>query len=55
MSEAQAKTEAKTSQFKIVKQPEEKVLDAGHPTGWINRAQERVELASKGEEWKSDA
>ena len=47
--------EPKRTQFKVVKQPDEKLLDAGHPAGWVNRTQERRELANRGEEWRSDA
>ena len=43
-------------QFKLVTQPGEELLpQAGHPAGWVNRAQERVDTAKKGEEWRSEA
>ncbi|KAI0373547.1 hypothetical protein BV20DRAFT_937833 [Pilatotrama ljubarskyi] len=53
---AKAKKEERGAQFKVVTQPGEELLPgAGHPAGWVNRTQERVEAARKGEEWRSEA
>ena len=52
---AKAKKEERGAQFKVVTQPSEKILDAGHPEGWVNRTGERAETASKGHEWRSEA
>lgn len=53
---AQSKGDEKNSQFKVVARPEKEILpQAGHPAGWVNRTQERQEVATKGEEWRSDA
>ncbi|KAI0940432.1 hypothetical protein AcW1_003630 [Taiwanofungus camphoratus] len=53
---AQSKSDEKNSQFKVVARPEKEILpQAGHPAGWVNRTQERQEVATKGEEWRSDA
>ncbi|EIW62517.1 uncharacterized protein TRAVEDRAFT_112944 [Trametes versicolor FP-101664 SS1] len=52
---AKAKKEARGAQFKVVTSPGDKILDAGHPDGWVNRTQERVQAAKTGEEWRSEA
>ncbi len=53
--EAKKRKEARGAQFKVVTSPGDKILDAGHPDGWVNRTQERVQAAKTGEEWRSDA
>ncbi|KAI9059164.1 hypothetical protein FKP32DRAFT_1580513 [Trametes sanguinea] len=53
---ARQKKEERGAQFKVVTQPGDELLPgAGHPAGWVNRTQERVQAASSGEEWRSDA
>ncbi|PCH43513.1 hypothetical protein WOLCODRAFT_164502 [Wolfiporia cocos MD-104 SS10] len=53
---AQGKTEEKGGQFKVVAQPGTEIMpEQGHPEGWVGRARERVNVAHKGEEWRSDA
>ncbi|KAI0666645.1 hypothetical protein C8Q78DRAFT_994733 [Trametes maxima] len=53
---AKAKKEERGAQFKVVTSPGDELLPgAGHPAGWVNRTQERVEAASKGVEWRSEA
>ena len=52
---AKAKKEERGAQFKVVTQPSEKMIQEGHPSGWVNRTQERVETANKGREWRSEA
>ncbi|KAI0644415.1 hypothetical protein C8Q79DRAFT_1011468 [Trametes meyenii] len=53
---AKAKKDERGAQFKVVTSPGDELLPgAGHPAGWVNRTQERVEAASKGEEWRSEA
>lgn len=45
-----------TAQFKVVGKRESAILpNKGHPGGWINGTQERVESAVKSEQWKSEA
>ncbi|KAG6831287.1 hypothetical protein H0H87_005751 [Tephrocybe sp. NHM501043] len=44
------------SQFKVVADKRQSLLShEGHPAGWVNRTQEKAELAMSGEEWRSDA
>ncbi|KAI0043796.1 hypothetical protein FA95DRAFT_1498062 [Auriscalpium vulgare] len=46
----------RNSQFKIVAQRDSSIIpDAGHPSGWSGKAQERVDMARGGKEWRSDA
>ncbi|KAI0737543.1 hypothetical protein C8Q80DRAFT_1276300 [Daedaleopsis nitida] len=52
---AKAKKEERGAQFKVVTQPGDKMLPQGHPDGWVNRAQERVDTAHKGTDWRSEA
>ncbi|KAI0328370.1 hypothetical protein GY45DRAFT_1005773 [Cubamyces sp. BRFM 1775] len=53
---ARQKKEERGAQFKVVTQPGDELLPgAGHPAGWVNRTQERVQAASTGEEWRSEA
>lgn len=54
-NEAKGKKEERGAQFKVVTQPGDKIIPEGHPDGWLNRTQERVETASKGHEWRSEA
>lgn len=43
-------------QFKIVAKRDSTLLpDQGHPSGWVNRQQERADAAVKGSEWRSEA
>lgn len=50
------RTERSAVQFKLVTQPDEKLMPGvGHPGGWINHTQERIETAKKGAEWRSEA
>lgn len=51
-----AKKDERGAQFKVVTQPGDKLIpEAGHPAGWVNRTEERVAAAHKGEEWRSEA
>ena len=50
------KKEEKNAQFKVVSKRDSAILpDKGHPSGWVNRAQERSEKAEVGKEWRSEA
>jgi hypothetical protein len=43
------------SQFKVVSKRESAILpDTGHPAGWVNRVSDRMKIAEKGNEWRSD-
>jgi len=45
-----------SGQFKIVAKRDSTLLpDQGHPSGWVNRQQERANAAVKGSEWRSEA
>ncbi|CAL1710558.1 unnamed protein product [Somion occarium] len=50
-----SKVDEKHAQFKVVSKRDSVIVDAGHPSGWINRTTEREETALKGNEWRSDA
>ncbi|KAK7689617.1 hypothetical protein QCA50_007410 [Cerrena zonata] len=50
-----SKADDKHAQFKVVSKRDSVIVNAGHPSGWINRAAEREESAMKGSEWRSDA
>ena len=51
-----ASTKTRESHFKVVSKRDSVLLsETGHPSGWMNRAAEREELAHKGENWKSEA
>jgi len=51
-----ASTKTRESHFKVVSKRDSVLLsETGHPSGWMNRAAEREELAHKGEGWKSEA
>ncbi|KAI0819333.1 hypothetical protein BC628DRAFT_1498440 [Trametes gibbosa] len=53
---AKANKDARGAQFKVVSRPGDELLPhAGHPDGWVNRAQEHVDAAGTGEEWRSEA
>lgn len=55
-SGAQSKKEERNAQFKIVSKRDSEILQGkGHPSGWVNRTQERSEAAVRGEEWRSEA
>lgn len=44
------------SQFKVVSKRDSAILpEAGHPSGWANRAQDRNDAAHVGDGWKSEA
>ncbi|GBE81549.1 hypothetical protein SCP_0312780 [Sparassis crispa] len=50
------KADTKGSQFKVVTQRGDELLpQVGRPEGWVNRALEQTQSASKGEEWRSEA
>ena len=50
-----ASTRSRESHFKVVSKRDSLLSETGHPSGWMNRAAEREELAHKGEGWKSEA
>ncbi|KAH8096888.1 hypothetical protein BXZ70DRAFT_895650 [Cristinia sonorae] len=50
-----SKAEDRHAQFKVVSKRDSVIIQQGHPSGWINRAEERAETAKKGDEWRSDA
>ena len=43
------------SQFKVVHNKRNSILDTGHPAGWANRTTEREDTAHKGQDWRSEA
>ena len=44
------------SQFKVVAKRDSALMpQTGHPTGWANRVQDKVEAAKHGQDWRSDA
>ncbi|KAI0311876.1 hypothetical protein OF83DRAFT_1068125 [Amylostereum chailletii] len=45
----------RNSQFKLVAKRDSAIVQAGHESGWAGKAQEKAEVASKGEGWRSDA
>ncbi|KAH7912681.1 hypothetical protein BJ138DRAFT_1147826 [Hygrophoropsis aurantiaca] len=49
------KTSDSKSQFKIVANKRESMIDTGHPSGWVNLVTEREEKASTGKDWHSEA
>jgi len=52
----ESKADDKRAQFKVVSKRDSAILpDTGHPSGWINRTQERSDAAGNGEEWRSEA
>ncbi|KAL6299451.1 hypothetical protein BKA93DRAFT_588333 [Sparassis latifolia] len=51
-----SKTDDKNAHFKIVSRRDSAIIpNAGHPSGWVNRAQEREDAAVKGDAWRSKA
>jgi len=55
-SSAQSTTSsARHSQFKVVHNKRNSILDTGHPAGWVNRTTEREDTALKGQDWRSEA
>lgn len=55
-SESTASTKTRDSQFKVVTKRDSSILpDTSHPSGWVNRGSDRVEAASKGNDWRSEA
>jgi folate-dependent phosphoribosylglycinamide formyltransferase PurN len=53
--EASAKSTNSTSQFKVVSNKRDSIVQAGHPTGWVNRTTEKADAAMTGEAWHSPA
>ena len=50
------KAEDRQAHFKVVSRRESAIIpQAGHPSGWANRVQEKKETAESGEDWRSDA
>ncbi|KAF9076912.1 hypothetical protein BDP27DRAFT_1414047 [Rhodocollybia butyracea] len=44
------------SQFKVVSNKRNSILaGAGHPSGWVNRVDEKEKIATTGENWRSQA
>ena len=44
------------SQFKVVAKRDSAILpEHGHPSGWATKAQERADVATSGEGWRSEA
>jgi hypothetical protein len=55
-SSAQSTTSSiRHSQFKVVHNKRNSILDTGHPAGWVNRTTEREDTALKGQDWRSEA
>ncbi|THH03681.1 hypothetical protein EW145_g6091 [Phellinidium pouzarii] len=55
-SKAESARSARGSQFKVVAKRDSVLIpDQGHPAGWVNRQQERAEMATEGSEWRSKA
>ncbi|KAI0077531.1 hypothetical protein K474DRAFT_1661627 [Panus rudis PR-1116 ss-1] len=50
-----SKADDKHAQFKVVSKRDSTIINAGHPSGWVNRTAEREEVAVKGHEWRSEA
>jgi len=49
-------TGPRESHFRVVSKRDSILLpETGHPSGWVNRAAEREELAHQGNNWKSEA
>jgi hypothetical protein len=46
---------ARHSQFKVVHNKRDSILDTGHLAGWVNRTTERGDTALKGQDWHSEA
>ena len=54
--EAESVKSETQSRFAVVTKRESSMLpDKGNPAGWINRVEERQDVAARGEGWKSDA
>lgn len=49
------KADEKHAQFKVVAKRDSMIIQKGHPSGWVNRGQEKSDAASKGDEWRSEA
>jgi len=52
---ASLKTSESKAHFKVVHNKRASMIDAGHPSGWVNRTTEREEKATRGKEWRSEA
>lgn len=52
---AQSTHSARGSQFKVVHNKRNSILDTGHLAGWVNRTAEREDTALKGRDWHSEA
>ncbi|KAI0275464.1 hypothetical protein BC834DRAFT_840264 [Gloeopeniophorella convolvens] len=51
-----SKSSERKSQFKMVAKRDSALMPQhGHPGGWASKAQERADVATKGEDWRSDA
>ncbi|KAH9943958.1 hypothetical protein B0H21DRAFT_779540 [Amylocystis lapponica] len=51
-----SKADEKNSHFKVVSRRDSAIIpNAGNPSGWANRTQERADAAVKGKEWRSEA
>ncbi|KIM82651.1 hypothetical protein PILCRDRAFT_7573 [Piloderma croceum F 1598] len=54
-SSAQSTTSnVRHSQFKVVHNKRNSILDTDHPAGWVNRTTEREDTALKGQDWRSE-
>lgn len=50
------KAEDRQAHFKVVSRRDSAIIQqAGHPSGWANRIQEKKEAAEGGKDWRSDA
>ena len=53
---ASSSKSARNSQFKVVAKRDSVLLpEQGHPSGWVNRQQERLDAAKEGAGWRSRA
>ncbi|THH17056.1 hypothetical protein EUX98_g9201 [Antrodiella citrinella] len=49
------RADEKHAHFKVVSKRDSVIVQQGHPSGWLNRAEERVQAAGTGHEWRSEA
>jgi len=52
---AESTTSKRSSQFKVVAKRDSAIVQGGHDSGLSNKAQDRADVAKKGETWHSDA
>lgn len=53
---ASSSKSARNSQFKVVAKRDSVLLpEQGHPSGWVNRQQDRLDAAKEGNDWRSKA